>query len=316
MTSDDPRALRLSLETQYTRGELQELLGEELGATYPRKITDSLRNELMKAFFRKVGVDPTEVELPFETTTYEDLRDPSIKSYYGPEHALVTVLNHYLANRGIRDRDPVNSLSKSVMASMIADIRTQDRAQESGTRRRESNEDPTPQGEQAGEPVAGSTTHEVDEVALTVSEISDFETDMQGVDGFESDAGAYIYVLRLKRESDGSDWYYVGQATGGLSGLETRIRSHLRNPTNIQRTVVRDDREILARKVEYSHDVVAIERIEPLYTDEIRADRADIHEHGYLNPERYTSFYINEAERRIAYEMAIEKETTNVLGGK
>lgn len=124
MSDQDAQAIRMELEA-LPREELKKQLGDALGGEYRRDITDSIRNDLMEAFFRRVGVNPRDVDLPFETT-YDELRDSSIKSYYGPEHALVTALNHYLANRGIRERKPVNSLSASVMASMVADIRSRD----------------------------------------------------------------------------------------------------------------------------------------------------------------------------------------------
>jgi len=146
--------------------------------------------------------------------------------------------------------------------------------------------------------------------------IDDFTSFMQDVDGFDSGADAYVYVLKLKRIEDKSDWFYVGQVSGGESGLEDRLRQHISNPTNIQRTVQRDGREILARKVTDSHRVVGIEWVEPLYTESIRMEREEDHQFDYLNPERYVKFYINEAERRAAYQVAVEKETTNVLGGK
>lgn len=146
--------------------------------------------------------------------------------------------------------------------------------------------------------------------------IDDFTTFMRPVNGFESDADAYIYVLLLRRFDDGSDWYYIGQAADGENSLQARLRKHIRDPTNIQRTVEREGREILGRKVTDSHRVVGIDRVESLFTESIRQQREEEHQFDYLNPDRYVDFYINEAERRMAYEIAIEKETTNVLGGK
>lgn len=76
MSGADPATIRTTLEKRHTRSELKEMLGEELGATYPQEVTQSLRNDLMEAFFRTVGVDPSEVDLPFETTTYDALLRP------------------------------------------------------------------------------------------------------------------------------------------------------------------------------------------------------------------------------------------------
>jgi len=116
----------MELEARHTREGLKRELSEALGDEYNREIKNSIRNDMMEAFFRKIDVDPQDIDLPFETT-YEELRNPDLKAYYGPEHALVTALNHYLANREIRERDPVNSLSKAVMASMIADIKSREK---------------------------------------------------------------------------------------------------------------------------------------------------------------------------------------------
>lgn len=55
-----------------------------------------------------------------------------------------------------------------------------------------------------------------------------------------------------------------------------------------------------------THHVVGIERIVPISGEELASfDSSDAE-----------SCYISEVERRTAYEVAIEHQTTNVLGGK
>lgn len=145
-----------------------------------------------------------------------------------------------------------------------------------------------------------------------VPSLSKWEESVRGAPGFEPNAGAYIYVLELERLTDNSTWYYVGKSEGGFSSLISRTRSHTSNFNN-QRVIQQDGGEILCgdynasvARPERSHRVLGVDRIVSLSPD--RLDQFD-------NTER-AKCHIREIERRTAYEVALDHDTTNVLGGK
>lgn len=128
--------------------------------------------------------------------------------------------------------------------------------------------------------------------------------------GFEPDAAAYIYALELERLSDSSTWYYVGKSRS--RGVESRIRSHTRQFTQ-SRVVDHGGEDILVGDHNYSikpkgttHDVVDVERIVSIPDEDL----------AILDDSDAESCFISELERRTSYEIALDHETTNVLGGK
>lgn len=130
--------------------------------------------------------------------------------------------------------------------------------------------------------------------------------------GFDPHAEAYVYVLKLERRSDSSTWFYVGKRESGFSGLLKRIQSHARK-FNQSRVITRQDQEILAGDYNASlnrpgttHQVVDLERIVPISDAELST----------FDSSGAESCYVAEVERRTAYEVALDHETTNVLGGK
>lgn len=139
------------------------------------------------------------------------------------------------------------------------------------------------------------------------TEWSDFVED---ITGFESEADAYVYVLGLVREQDESRWYYVGKSDDGEKGVRKRIQSHVNN-FDSSRTIIEEGVEILVpyfnikSSHKHSHRVIGVERFESIFFGDLNTSEEWI-------PERHVS----EIERRTAYEIAIEKDTTNVLGGK
>lgn len=129
----------------------------------------------------------------------------------------------------------------------------------------------------------------------------DFQAFMSDVDGFERGADAYVYAVALYRRMDGSRWYYVGQTTGGETGLESRLKKHVRG--EMTKTVQRDGLNILDSPLQEDtrdeYVVVGISRAEPVTVTQPSLLRARV----------------LEREREMAYEMALENKTTNVLGG-
>jgi hypothetical protein len=141
----------------------------------------------------------------------------------------------------------------------------------------------------------------------------DWEERLRNSPGVSQDADAYVYVLELERLSDSSTWYYVGKREEGqFSALLRYIRSHANKFTR-SRAITYDGHELLLGDYDTSivpqgttHDVVDVERIVPISVPELAA----VDESGA------ESCYVSEIERRTAYEVAIEHNTTNVLGGK
>lgn len=140
----------------------------------------------------------------------------------------------------------------------------------------------------------------------------DWEEITRNTSGCDPDAEAYVYVLELKRTSDSSQWFYVGKSEAQLSGLLSRIRSHAKK-FNQSRVVTHNGRDVLLGDYNFSiqppgttHQVVGIERIVSISESELSDfDDSDLE-----------SCYIIEIERRTAYEVALDHDTTNILGGK
>lgn len=142
--------------------------------------------------------------------------------------------------------------------------------------------------------------------------IEDWDTEIRSEPGCDPDAAAYVYVLKLQRLDDNSTWFYVGKREEGFDGLINRVRNHGNNFTQ-SRTLNHEGVEILRGDYNASmerpgttHQVVGIERIVSIQSDEL----ANLEDSGAKTA------YIAEIERRVSYEIALEHETTNVLGGK
>jgi len=142
--------------------------------------------------------------------------------------------------------------------------------------------------------------------------IEDWNTEVRSAPGCDPDAAAYIYVLKLKRLDDDTTWFYVGKREDGFNGLVNRIRNH-GNIFTQSRTLNHEGVEILRgdynasmKRPGTTHQVVGIERIISIQSDELTE---------FDNTGAKTA-YIAEIERRTSYEVALEHETTNVLGGK
>jgi hypothetical protein len=140
----------------------------------------------------------------------------------------------------------------------------------------------------------------------------DWETAIREAPGFSLDADAYVYVLELNRLSDASTWFYVGKREGQFSELLSYIRGHAKRFTR-SRVITYDEHEILLGDYNTSivpqgttHHVVDIERIVPISVPTLSG----------LDESGAETCYIAEIERQTAYDVALDHETTNVLGGK
>jgi hypothetical protein len=140
----------------------------------------------------------------------------------------------------------------------------------------------------------------------------DWDERIRSAPGFSRDADAYVYVLELERLSDASTWFYVGKWEGSVSDLPEYIENHASKFTR-SRVISYEGHELLFGDYDTSivpqgitHHVVDVEQIVSISVPDISA----------LNDVGAESSYVEEIERRTAYEIAIEHETTNVLGGK
>lgn len=100
---------------------------------------------------------------------------------------------------------------------------------------------------------------------------------LDNLDSYDSDNSSYVYVLKLVT-NDGSDWFYVGKVNNN-SSMHRRLSSHLR------------------QEGDFSRDL----------------DVKDITLHE-LN--KVDSNILSNKEREISFRIAIDENTTNVLGGK
>lgn len=132
----------------------------------------------------------------------------------------------------------------------------------------------------------------------------------EDVKGYKPGADAYIYVISLVRLQDDSRWFYVGKSDNGEEGVKARIQSHV-NSFTTSRVIRSGGVEMIlstyagSGESENTHRVVGVERLVPICFGDLDSDE---------NWKKKN--YVKEVERRTSYKVAIDHETTNVLGGK
>ena len=153
---------------------------------------------------------------------------------------------------------------------------------------------------------SGTDPTEADDAQSTIgtpvgAEGEDLREFMSDVDGFDHSADAYVYSVVLIRRMDGTEWYYVGQTTSGEEGLKGRLRKHIRG--EMKKPVRRNGIDVLDTRVPENttdtYATIGVERVESILVDS----------------EELLEARTLERERKTAYEIALEKQTTNVLGG-
>lgn len=104
---------------RHQKAELKEILATELGDAYGREITDSLRNDFLKACYTRLAPDEDPVE---RARTHDNYSDS-----WRRKRVLATALRMLLAERGVRERDtPLTSLDKPALVQLIIAIRMRD----------------------------------------------------------------------------------------------------------------------------------------------------------------------------------------------
>lgn len=110
-----------------------------------------------------------------------------------------------------------------------------------------------------------------------------------------------MYAVVLVRVFDETTWYYVGETASGEEGLENRIEKHIRG--KMKKPVRRSGTDVLdgtfPEDTTDTYTVIGVEQAEPVSMETETLQRART----------------LERERKMAYEIALEKQTTNVLGG-
>lgn len=110
---------------QKSKSELKELLEAELGTEYPREITDSLRNDFLRACYTRIA--------PKEDPAERARSHPDYSESWREKRTLATALRMLLAARGVREPDtPLTTLDKAALAQIIVAIRLVDTDQHQG----------------------------------------------------------------------------------------------------------------------------------------------------------------------------------------
>lgn len=151
---------------------------------------------------------------------------------------------------------------------------------------------------------------------------TDFRSFMENVDRFEPNADAYIYVVVLKRPLDQSMWYYIGKAEGE-DGLKRRLSSHVKKFDNSRPVRFHDEDVLKGGSAKHyittteTYRAVGIDRVKSIDYDKINfdSDREGKAGTSHARSDQLKG-YRKEQERKMAYQVAIDYETTNVLGGK
>lgn len=108
----------------------------------------------------------------------------------------------------------------------------------------------------------------------------------------------YVYVLEVERRSDAEMFYYVGSTTDILN----RYDAHFKQDGAFSAPVPTDHGARMAPAAEHEYEIVAFEDVEVIH----QRDETDAEFKARLR---------NRERERFA-EIAREKDTTNVLGGR
>lgn len=104
------------------KAELKRILEEELGNTYTREITDSLRNDFMRACCTRIAPNEWPLEYVKEYPNYEES--------WSEKKSLATALRMLLTERVDHPSfEGITSLTKTVLAEIIVAIREADDAE-------------------------------------------------------------------------------------------------------------------------------------------------------------------------------------------
>lgn len=116
----DERSQINRLQTKPKR-ELKAILKDELGSSYDREITSSLRNDFMRACFLRIAPD--------ENPSDRVKDHPNYSSTWEDKRSLATALRMLLTERVDHPEfDGITSLTKTLLAEIIVAIRESERS--------------------------------------------------------------------------------------------------------------------------------------------------------------------------------------------
>lgn len=128
------------------------------------------------------------------------------------------------------------------------------------------------------------------------SNLDIWKSRVEQCNGFTEEAAGYVYVIEVERESTGDIFYYVGNS---VQHPCHRISSHSKGMAQTSKPV--EYKDGLDRMVPGCQERYMVEDVERIVSF--------IGEGDHLEP------MLLEQEREMSYKIAIEYDTTNVLGG-
>lgn len=120
-------------------------------------------------------------------------------------------------------------------------------------------------------------------------------------DGYDSEADGYVYVLKCEFQLYNDIYYYIGCVTKG--DLESRISGHV-TERYFEAPVRYEDVMLLGDIRDYSDEYVILDVID-----------VDSYCKGDKEYSVFKKTILNK-EREKSYQVAIDKNTTNIIGGK
>lgn len=137
-------------------------------------------------------------------------------------------------------------------------------------------------------------------------------SELQEFENFDEQADGWVYGLTILREVDEKQFYYVGKVNGGgAKDLIHRIRSHRLGSSNITGPAPSEHGDMLINPIRAEKESLNSEVFKATEIVRIRSVWKG-------DGELLASFdaRLKEVERNTAYSVALEKETTRVLGVK
>lgn len=124
--------------------------------------------------------------------------------------------------------------------------------------------------------------------------------EIESMESYDDDADSYVYVVELERD-DGEIFFYVGMTID----IFDRMRSHVSNPAKRHTPIAGPEHEYLM-SVDFGdeiYDFNCVVEVESYSKREIQFE------------DNFKEF-VREQERKRSFELAIEHDTTNILGGR
>jgi len=130
-------------------------------------------------------------------------------------------------------------------------------------------------------------------------------------DDVQPSASGWIYTLKVVRQSDKAEFFYVGKAQGYFQQFASRVQSHFNGTSRM--TAVANTEYGNVQVTEHQSQTYGIDKPEMKAVEIVSVENL---RKSPNEPVRLFKCRVREAERRRSYEVAVEHGTTDVLGGK